>query len=474
MIGFVHILYKYGNLLPPAVFDNLLGLIDLTPGAGGVETISFGADPVTSCPLICAATGACPGIGCVVCLGACAVTLEIERVEAPETENHLNLIYVSQYLANQLWLRKTGDPKYDNSRNGYRALVLNRMRNFVRNDFLEYNSHNYQDYTMYALLALHSYAEDPAVVAAAKMALDYVSAKVAVSSNDGRRSVPFRRRNEDDHRCGELVLQKCNDPQTAYYMMLAGVTDILGKVPDILPDKTAPATYAGSFLWAGTTNYKLDKLILDLFVDRSHRRFYQFFRYARKLPLDGAQDTNVELYAGSPSYLISAGGRQTLPAYTADVPFPISVLVGSHPSSNSDLGIPVATTLMPTGELHAREEMIRFFDPGKENMCVAPNFACGLIPPGLTSAIPPNYQIAATDGNWKFIDKHKGLNEYGYYVAVYERDGFGFFEVYDTFDNVNNVVDLADFKNRVLNVNGNLGMDVLQTDVNTYKTIGGR
>jgi HYDIN/CFA65/VesB-like, Ig-like domain len=477
MIGFVTALYKYKSVLPPDVADHLLSLIDLNPGPGGVETISFGADPVTSCaaicPIVCATTG--NPFTCGACPLTCVAALEVERVTVPETENHRNMIYVAQYLANQLWLEKTGDPKYDNAQNGYRALLLNRMKDFVRNDFIEYNAHNYQDFDMFALLSLYSNAADPKVQAAAKMALDYISAKVAVSSDDARRSTPFRRRNEDGHTCGELVLQDCTDPQVGFYMMLAGVTDILGKVHDILPDKFAPPTYSVEFAWAASTDYRIDPLILDLFVDRSHRKFYQFFHYSRKLEFDDFQDSNDELYFSSPSYLISAGGHGTHYAYTADVPFPISLFpeslspletVGSHPGSNKDVGFAPPTTLMPTNDLHSRDQMIRF-DPG---MCVARNFACGFNPVVPYATTPDPSPKAGVAGTWSFLDKHGDPNAYGYYVAIYKQDNFGFFEVCDTFSTGCGDT-VADFIQKVHANNDDKTFS--SSGTNTYRTIDG-
>jgi hypothetical protein len=499
MIGLTTVLYAYGkrgkNILPQDVYTHVLGLIDQT-GPGSVDTLSFGGNTVPICAAVCAASVSLP-----VCL-SCVAVVEAEQVSIPETENHRNMIYASQYLANQLRLDETGDPQFDNSRNGYRPWMLNRLNDFVRNDFIEYNSHDYQDYTMVALLSLASYADDTAVRTAAKNALDYISAKVAVSNNDARRSTPFRRHNDPGNfLCDELLLQHCEDPQTSFYMMLAGAWDILENnstqdwtvnnvdprnlVNNLLPpNNAAPPNYRYAFQWAATTNYRIDPVILDLFVNPNDRNFYQFFHYSRSLETDGFQDSNDELYAGSPSYLISAGGHGTHNAYTADVPFPISVVRGSHPGEDDDLGVPVATTLMPTAAapplssppaLHSRAQMIRFSNPS-ENMCVAPNFACGAL---VSPAIPANYTVSSVvtappaTGTWSFIDQHAAKVQFGYYVAFYQQDGFGFFEVYDTFSNPLNVTDLADFQQRVLTNNTGQTFSGSSGSVNTYKTVDG-
>ena len=54
----------------------------------------------------------------------------------------------------------------------------------------------YSGETRRALLNLCSYAYDAEVRLGARMVLDFISARIAVSSNDLRRMVPFRRRNE--------------------------------------------------------------------------------------------------------------------------------------------------------------------------------------------------------------------------------------------------------------------------------------
>src|SRR5712692_204879 len=240
--------------------------------------------------------------------------------------------------------------------------MLARMAAFLRNDFIEYNAHNYQDYTTTALLNLASYADNTKVKTAAQSVLDYISAKVAVSSNDARRSTPFRRKKGKDdpdpsYNCPELIGQHCSDPQTAFYMMLAGVTEILPQVPEDPRDpqgnkvSLAPGSYAYEFQWAALSQYRIPDLILDLFVNPDHRNFYQFFHYCNT-------DCNDELYFGSPSYLIAAGGHPTDYAYRADIPFPISLITGSHPGSKDDLGAAVPTVLMPTGEGTSRVDMI--------------------------------------------------------------------------------------------------------------------
>ena len=116
----------------------------------------------------------------------------------PETENHVLNIETARYLTNQLLWRREGDPRYDNSRNGMDEWMLKHLQQFLLNDFIEYNARPYQDYSMASLLNLYTFTSErhpsgARVKLAAHMVLDYLMAKVAVSSNDSRRSVTFRR-----------------------------------------------------------------------------------------------------------------------------------------------------------------------------------------------------------------------------------------------------------------------------------------
>ena len=133
-----------------------------------------------------------------------------------ETENHILMMTAGRYLINQVLYQRTYSSAYDNRRNSgdgipsCTTLVLQLLRNFLSGDFSEYNSKNYQQETRWALLVLSSYAYDDEVRLAARMVLDYISAKIAVSSSDLRRLVPFRRKNSDprnryDHVTGAMT-----------------------------------------------------------------------------------------------------------------------------------------------------------------------------------------------------------------------------------------------------------------------------
>jgi hypothetical protein len=370
-------------------------------------------------------------------------------ITIPETENHRVMIQAAKYLANQLWFQQTHDHgNYDNNRNGNGGgnppmvdVILGTLRNYLTADFVEYNARPYQEYTMTALLNLASYAYDDRVKLAARMVLDYISAKVAVSSNDLRRSTPFRRRNEaeqwgpsySDGSLGTGLVFDQREPQTPFFAQLAGNTQILRRQP--------PASYRWGMVRAAVGDYRVPPAILDLFVNPAHRRFYQVFKHA-----SGAdpKQYGIELYAASPSYLISAGGNPTFYAYVADV-------AGiTYLGDSVDLGVALPTTFMPTAppfpytsdggitlvNIVQLGQLTTGVDSTTVHFGVAPDFACGD-----TTYLPAVYADISskivTEPHWTFIDRSSDSSHPGYFLAVYHQfdnpvGGYGFMEAFDT------------------------------------------
>src|SRR5690348_4835735 len=129
-----------------------------------------------------------------------------------ETENHVLMTESARYLTNQLLLGEAqslhiGDPQspelararqlYDNELNGMEDWMLTHLQGFLQHDFHEYNARPYQRLSIDALRNLASYADnrkpDGRVTTAARMVLDYLTAKYAVSNSALRRATPFRR-----------------------------------------------------------------------------------------------------------------------------------------------------------------------------------------------------------------------------------------------------------------------------------------
>jgi hypothetical protein len=442
------IIYKYYHVLPPKVQNHIINnLLNKSGPFDPADQLPFGALP-----------------------------------PVPESENHVMMIETSRYLTNQLLYRRQGDVQYDNSRNGMDEWMLKHLQQFLLRDFIEYNARPYQDYTLSALLNLYTFTSDrhpsgARVKTAAHMVLDYLMAKVAVSSNDSRRSVTFRRKSDksDNYNDPNFLDGSTGrmDPQNAFSMQFAGTTDMANSIDPAnkRQQKTLPGHFGWEMQWAGLSDYRLPDTILDLMVNRSHRVFFQRFHH------DGAD----EAYAGSPSYLISSGGHYTTFAYAVGG-------MGKH----DDTGLALPTTFMPTGQFTTRDDLIRFEgdsdDVKRSNMGVAPDFACGLNP-----IVPSSYQSVAVgvdnEGHpttppphatalWTFIDQSinrvqvypTGQFHPGYYVAVYRRDGFGFLEAYDTA--LHPGLKFEEFRAGVIKRNGATSFSI--TGWNSYVMTDGR
>lgn len=335
---------------------------------------------------------------------------------ASETENHLNMLESSRYLTNDLLFAATHRSEYDNSHNGLGTWWLKRLQTYLTTDFIEYNARPYQEYTMRGLQNMASFAADKNVHTAAQMVLEYLSAKLAVSSNDLRRVVPYRRKSEYND---PLLLAWHADPQSGRLAALAGNIGIFAEGPR--RDLWGAAYGGGMGETAALTSYRISDAILDLIVRQSHRVFYQ-----------GIHHYADELYASEPSFLVSAGGHYASFAYKV-------IAFGKH----DDIGNALPTTLMPTGRFVSRDDLIRFAgaadDVKRSNMCVAPGFACGLNPV-VPAAMLPKGPGCVDRGhhNWTFIDfspRCGGKAPFGMFIAVYQRGSVRLLEAFDTYVN---------------------------------------
>jgi hypothetical protein len=283
----------------------------------------------------------------------------------PETENHILQIESSRYLTNQLLARdfqmngQPVPPQYSNVTNGLQPSLLQYMQKRLQHDFQEYNARPYSGQTSWALQNLYDFADasDP-VKTAAQILLDYLSAKVAVSSDALRRLVPFRRRAE--YANWRSLVDNEADAQTPRFMMFTGKTDIL---PNIHATWNAHYYDAGSLEAAALTSYRVPDLILDFFFNRAHRQFFQRVHHDA-----------VELYAAEPDFLITGGGYWVPSVHGFD-----------EFNNYADVGVSMPTTLMAAGSgVTDRNMLIRFEGSGSNRnrvmTCVAPDFACGYNP----------------------------------------------------------------------------------------------
>lgn len=439
------------------------------------------------------------------------------HIDIGETENHILMIQTARYLTNQLLFQRDRALQYDNRRNGGDgspscfSLLLTLLRNMLRGDFSEYNAKSYQSETRWALLNLCTYAYDHEVRLGARMVLDYLSARLAVSTNDLRRLVPFRRRLTDanaPHTASGFMtvgLLKDNgaDPMAPYLAMQAGNVRAY--------ELAAPGTFGipdpGTDLAMEVlSDYRMPPLIHDLFVNDQHRRFFQRLHRTPRDEVGGGRNCdNMEIYAGSPSYLITAGGA---PAPWAVDPSLHAVIDGE--AESQQLGVAVTTSFMPTGffeneaggliQFGSFSRKIRIDSHWEflgwdvtdtdvvvvrhvENYGVAPDFACGAqvylpwwvggsIVEGARDGVPQNPRLTA---GFSFVNMGRagGLDAYapGFYLAIYQQwpGGFAAMEAFDTW--LHPGVSFQEFKAGVLERNAGLRID--NNAVTRYTTHNG-
>lgn len=113
-----------------------------------------------------------------------------------DTENHILMTNISQYLKNQwMWNHdKKKDLKYDNVSNGLEQFLLNNLEELHVTGQYEFNSKPYEGYTISALLILHSYADSEKLKRKTEEVLDAWAWEYMQTSLTFRKSAPFRRR----------------------------------------------------------------------------------------------------------------------------------------------------------------------------------------------------------------------------------------------------------------------------------------
>jgi hypothetical protein len=504
-MSLLQIAYRYYNELPRDAQDHLVEVLLAT---GRIHRPNKG-DLVTS--------GGAPGdyseAGSIDIPGFDMIGIHEKLKGIGETENHILSIHTARYLTNQLLYQRDHNREHDNRNNGSKDsstsctdLMLRLLRNILRDDFSEYNSKNYQNETRYALLNLYNYSYDYEVRLAAQMVLDYISAHIAVSSNDLRRIVPFRRRNQEPHitntngfmTVGLVETIDGADPMVQHFAILAGNTRTYETSSSTLdnehvslrPNNWSIATNGENGVEAladALSEYRLPSLIHDLFINDMHRRFFQRLHRTSQddTKVTGRNCDNFEIYASSPSYLITAGGSPS--TYAIDPHF-LGIVWNDQ---DQQKGVAVTTSFMPTGTSAGNpnpqmahnlqnnaKNIIQFSsfsdEAGKAfNYGVAPDFACGHtvgIPDWCKDPINGNNDRM---GNFRFVNsgrKDNVLNlsqEFmdwdqgkgpGFFLSIYTQGDIAVIEAWDNWLHPH-ILTFDQFKKNVIDKNGNLHVE---------------
>ena len=311
-------------------------------------------------------------------------------LEIVETENHILQTPVLRYLTNQLLFdAHPNQQEYNNTDNVNTNWLLQYISKLVQDYFYEYNSRPYQMYTVKALSVLHSYARDERIVLATEILLDVLTAYSAIQMNSLRRFVPYRR--QPAYR-NETV---CWKGDNEYYRLaiLVGNYNTFRS-----PDYDIPGyLMTGSLAYVTTiaSKYRVHDMMYHLFFrGYDNTTVGEYF-------VSNHNDV-VEMYYSQRRMRISAGGH-TSPAAITKVAVvrrfclaPSCLwdgnLVGKvtgmiyQNTADSERGSSRPTTIKPSNEPSddilnmIRFQRHRLPDAASttRNLCVGPNFACGL------------------------------------------------------------------------------------------------
>ncbi|WP_155981749.1 LGFP repeat-containing protein [Nocardia sp. BMG111209] len=340
-----------------------------------------------------------------------APPVRFNAMTIPETENHLLMINSSKYIVNDILFAKNHEPQLDNTTNGVRDWLLDHLQTLVRYDFMEFNARPYQRLALHALLNLHEFGDEK-ISTAARLVLDYIMTKFAVSSSRGRRIAPFRRLKEHvNNTTDNNDLMGLNTDQVAkLFLTYTGPIDANGRPAPVFVDNW---TFNG--VLAGLAPYRPPAaayLIAMTAHPPTQHRFYHGNRPKMTDSPDQAEG-GVEVYFRSTSFLLTAGGVWLNSGYGHDD------LTG-YPQ----VAIAQSTTLIPSAADATFSDLIRF-DPYPDerdavNIGVHLGFACGA-----NLRVPdrwPQLVGATPDGSWLLLnldDNTRAERRLGFYVAIY-------------------------------------------------------
>ena len=357
-------------------------------------------------------------------------------VSIPETENHLWMINSTRYLNNQ-YLIANGATGYGGDQGALRKWILDELQKVAKQDFIEYNSRPYARYSLVSILNLADFANDDKVRTAARAILEFSIAKYAVTSSEGRRIAPFRRKREDMPRVDGVprdgtALTTTDPPKNGLFDLIQG-SDHLHAVGlyyfGVSQNQPAFGTAAYAATTAGyathaihyaTSGYQPDLATAALAIERRgtslvHQHFHHY---------------GYEAVSSGRSFTITAGGLTTGIAKTVTVGAIDGLL------KPDDAGAAVPTTLMLAG---------------------APDVPDLSTVPPTFSPRPPATRRSTLDRFLHFDGKRPALDET---YATYDRNMC----VWDGFACGANMVIPADLQTPCMAPSGRFGLSFVRSD----------
>jgi hypothetical protein len=360
------------------------------------------------------AGGFLANVGLAALGGSAALAALIAQTNIPETENHLLMINSTKYLNNQFVIRDLGAGSdvakpYEEDQEDLKEFFLEKAKDFLSEEFIEYNSRPYARLSLAAFFNLFDFAEDQDVKRAAQMVLDFSFAKFAVGSHEGRRFVPFRRKRE----YLRVSIEEPIDPQrhTGLFDLGEGADHLIaigllyaGQVQQLSGGQFSKGQIsrgaAHEMVRPATSAYRPEEFVIDLAV-----RKQEIFQ---RLKHDGA-----EIYSSGPGFLISGGGITSDLAYSGSGIDEVDL--AWKRDFIDDLGTALPTTILLSGtpDRTTLDSVLRIqgerSDEGKfrtydHNLCVWKGFACGMniaVPQELESCLRLH---SPARPEWRFLD----------------------------------------------------------------------
>jgi hypothetical protein len=367
-------------------------------------------------------------VGGLLVLGAAALAAAgVFLITIPESENHLWMINSTKYLNNQ-YLIANGGTGYGGDQGALRKWFLAEFQKIAKADFIEYNSRPYARYSLVSIANLADFAGDDKIRTGARAILEYSIAKYAITSSEGRRIAPFRRKREDMPRIDGIprdgtALSTSDPPKNGLFDLISGSDHLhavglyyFGLSQNLPGFGTAPhaattAGYATHAINYATSNYLPDAATYALAIERQnaplvHQRLHHH---------------GYEAVSSGKSFTITAGGL------TTGIAKAVTVNVIDKFFKEDDVGAAVPTTLMlagapdlapdfkPRAAATRRSTLDRFLRfegerPGAtdtypsydRNLCIWDGFACGVNPRFPDDLQAPCMAAGPRDG-WFFV-----------------------------------------------------------------------
>lgn len=294
-----------------------------------------------------------------------------------DTENHILMTNISQYLKNQ-WLQQNGsvDGKYNNLENGLEEFLLDNLEELQITGQYEFNSKPYEGYTISALLILQSYCDSDVLKAKATATLNNICWEYMLTSSVFRKSSPFRRRMAR-HKNTSLTDNASSSMMKAWFLEHEKSVFELDEIPH-------------------NHHQALSALVYDY---RPPNEIWKVDDQEQFIQIGHGYNSSPEMYSRGKGFMLCAGGFQR-GEVSQIVARPIVLMLDDD-----------AVDLTDCFHLTGKGEYTKWNNTGVHH-----RFAVGTTP----VSIPAKYKASDTLGNWKLFQPSEGVS-----IVTYSEENFG-------------------------------------------------